>query len=263
MGATNFQLLREFVAHKQMAWCCWLEDKQPPVCFLQCSTAVTDFHFLLLAYGEPELQSFINTLGLLANKRRRVQRACWPITSSVAVWSRGRMRQPVRRRLNSLASDFSDRFSGRICCTFTMMASPVIEFARRFVFILARFRRAGPEEDLLCCWRKQRRCAVDGMIMVQVGSDTFSRRCSQKDPGVLLALNNIHFAPLFMCGDTRGLFRRSIKNDELDNPRVRLGPSFPLFCDKVVSLPSFSVPRIPLLLYEPLDLGPQRLQIFL
>lgn len=142
MGATNFQLLREFVAHKQMAWCCWLEDKQPPVCFLQCSTAVTDFHFLLLAYGEPELQSFINTLGLLANKRRRVQRACWPITSSVAVWSRGRMRQPVRRRLNSLASDFSDRFSGRICCTFTMMASPVTEFARRFCFYLGEVQKS-------------------------------------------------------------------------------------------------------------------------
>lgn len=66
-----------------------------------------------------------------------------------------------------------------------------------------------------------------------------------------------------MFGDGRGLFRRSFKSDESDNPRVRLGPSFPLSCDKAVSLPSFSVLRIPLLFYEPLDLGPQRLQILL
>lgn len=151
MGATKFQLLHDIIAHEQMAWCCWLEDKQQPVCFLQCSTAVTQ----TFTWGEPELQSFINTLGLLANKRRRVQRACWPITSSDGVWSRGRMHQPVRCRLNSLANAFSDRFSGRIRWTFTIMASPVTEFARRFAIMLARFRRAGPEEDLLCCWRKQ------------------------------------------------------------------------------------------------------------
>lgn len=63
-----------------------------------------------------------------------------------------------------------------------------------------------PDQRKICCAAGgNRRCAVDGMIMVQVGSDTFSRRCSQKDPGVLLALNNIHFAPLFICLETGGV----------------------------------------------------------
>lgn len=75
----------------------------------------------------------------------------------------------------------------------------------QIVFLLAMLRRDGPEEDLLCCWRKRRWCAEDGMITVQVSSDTFSRRPSQKDPEVLLALNNIQFAPLFICWENDGV----------------------------------------------------------
>lgn len=45
--------------------------------------------------------------------------------------------------------------------------------------------------------------------------------------------------------------------------QVLLGPSFPLSCDTTLSLSPHSIPRISLLLYEPLDLGPQRLQILL
>lgn len=73
-----------------------------------------------------------------------------------------------------------DYFSGRICCTFTIMASSVSlqgsqsleheKLARRV------FKSRKPGEDLLSCWRKQRWGAVDGMITVQVSPDTFSKQ---------------------------------------------------------------------------------------
>lgn len=49
----------------------------------------------------------------------------------------------------------------------------------------------------------------------------------------------------------------------VDWSQVVLGPLFPLYCDMVVSLPPYSILRISLLFYEPLDLGPQRLEILL
>lgn len=90
------------------------------------------------------------------------------------------------------------------------------------------------------------------------------KKSSKTQPEVLLALTTFNLLlHMLVCVCVYLKFCCPFKNGGLEIPRVVVGPLFPLSCDKVESLPPYSVLGISLLFYEPLDLGPQRLKILL
>lgn len=169
-----------------------------------------------------------------------------------------------------------DYFSGRICYTFTIMASSVSlqgsqsleheKLARR-VF-KSRKPREGfaellEETEVGCCGWNDNGSSKSRHVLQ---TDQQFRRSSPNEPELLLALNNIQFTSLFTTytlREWRRAFCCSFKNEKFDIPPAFLSPSFPLFCDGIGLLLPCSVLRISLLFYELLDLSPQRLQILL
>lgn len=197
-------LMRDTLLHK-LGYKCWLcRAKDDEKCAGGMPGLIFTFCFAYGVSRSGKKRSFKNTLGLLADERRHVARACWAMIisshflyggkSCESLWGdKCTTAQSIFYRMTSLANQsIFDCVPSRICYTFTIMASSVNHFTRQsefrawsnwpkefFYLGKAQGDRCQPEEDLFCRRRRRRWCNVDGMMTFQVSSDTFRQKWTE------------------------------------------------------------------------------------